>query len=115
MRIRLLLAGTVAAVVGLVSCLSRSEFSAQDEAVIRAMIDARVTNIRAGDWVKWSTQGDWVCIAILRRLTLAAGERHTGTFVWLTSPFAPGLYSFYATFSAQERHLATQPVSVRLN
>ena len=59
--------------------------------------------------------GDWVCIAILRRLTLAAGERRTETFVWLTSPFAPGAYSVYATFSAQEMHLATQPVSVRLN
>jgi hypothetical protein len=59
--------------------------------------------------------GDWICIALLRRLVLAAGERYTRTFVWLTSPFAPGEYSVHATFSAEEMSLATRPASVRLN
>ncbi len=59
--------------------------------------------------------GDWVCIAVLRKLNLAAGEPYTRTFVWLMSPLAPGAYSVYATCSAQEMHLATQPTSVRLN
>ncbi len=59
--------------------------------------------------------GDWICIALLRRLILAAGERYTRTFVWSTSAFAPGEYSVYATFSAEGVSLATRPASVRLN
>lgn len=56
-RIRMLLASGVATVLALASCQSRSaNFTPRDEAAIRAMIAARVTNIRAGDWVKWSTQ-----------------------------------------------------------
>jgi len=57
MRIRNLLLATVAAVLAVDGCRSRpTEFTAQDEATIRAMIDARITDIRAGDWDKWSTQ-----------------------------------------------------------
>lgn len=59
--------------------------------------------------------GDWMCIALLRTLNLAAGERRIQTFVWLTRPFPPGVYSVYAAFSAQEMRLATRPASVRLN
>ena len=59
--------------------------------------------------------GDWVCIAVFQRRDLAAGERQTRTFVWLTRPFPPGVYSVYAVFSAREAHLATRPASVRLN
>jgi hypothetical protein len=59
--------------------------------------------------------GDWMCIALLRTLNLAAGERRTTTFVWLTRPFPPGVYSVYAAFSAQEMRLATRPTSVLLN
>ena len=59
--------------------------------------------------------GDWFCIDVLIRLTLAAGERQTRTFAWLTSAFSSGTYSVYATFTAHEVRLATQPTSVRLN
>ena len=59
--------------------------------------------------------GGWVCIDILRRLNLAAGERYARTFVWQTGPFDAGVYSAYATFTAHETRLATRPVSVRLN
>lgn len=59
--------------------------------------------------------GDWVCIALLRRLDLAAGEQHIRTFVWLTSSFPPGVYSVYAAFSAEEVSLETRPAWVRLN
>jgi len=52
---------------------------------------------------------------LLRTLNLAAGERRTQTFVWLTRPFPPGVYSVSAAFSAQELRLATQPTSVLLN
>jgi ketosteroid isomerase-like protein len=55
MRMRFLLLGTVAASLALNGCRS-AEFTAQDEATIRAMFDTRVADIRAGDWVKWSNQ-----------------------------------------------------------
>jgi hypothetical protein len=59
--------------------------------------------------------GDWFCIAVLRRLVLAPGERYTQTFVWQTGPFVPGNYSVYATFAAEGVTLATPPASVRVN
>ena len=59
--------------------------------------------------------GDWICIAIVRRLVLTAGQRYTQTFVWQTGSFAPGNYSVYATFTAEEVKLATPAASVRLN
>jgi ketosteroid isomerase-like protein len=47
---------TVAAVT-LAACSPRpAEFSAEDEANIRAMLEARVAYIRVGDWVNWSLQ-----------------------------------------------------------
>ena len=33
-----------------------AEFTAEDQATIRKMFDARVANIRAGDWTAWSLQ-----------------------------------------------------------
>jgi hypothetical protein len=59
--------------------------------------------------------GGWMCIAVLRRLVLAPRERYTRTFVWETSPFAPGNYSVYATFAAVEVKLVTSPVLIRVN
>lgn len=53
----------IAAVVVTVGCRSRSaDFTAQDEATIRGMFDARVADIRAGDWVKWASQHAEDCI-----------------------------------------------------
>jgi intracellular proteinase inhibitor BsuPI len=59
--------------------------------------------------------GDWFCIAVLRSLVLAPGERYTHTFVWQTGPFTPGNYSVHATFAAEGVTLATPPASVRVN
>lgn len=57
MRMRFLLFSTVTASLALNGCRSRAaEFTAQDEATIRAMFDTRVADIRAGNWVKWSNQ-----------------------------------------------------------
>jgi len=59
--------------------------------------------------------GDWLCILVLIRWQLAAGEQVSRTFIWDTTPFAPGVYSAHATFSAEGVELATQPGAVRLN
>jgi len=59
--------------------------------------------------------GDWFCIAVLVSRHLAAGEHVSRAFVWDTTPFAPGVYSAHAAFSAQGVELATQPMTVRLN
>jgi ketosteroid isomerase-like protein len=56
MRVRALVAITTATMM-LEACGPRpAEFTAQDEDTIRRMFDARVANIRAGDWVAWSRQ-----------------------------------------------------------
>ncbi len=68
--------------------------------------DARgVTVVPAG--------GGWVCIAVLLRLVLAPGQQFQRTFVWETGPFAPGNYSVYATFSAEDVHLTTSAEGAR--
>ena len=55
---RMLVALSMAcAVVTLEACRPRTaEFTDEDESAIRAMFDARVASIRAGDWEKWSLQ-----------------------------------------------------------
>jgi hypothetical protein len=58
--------------------------------------------------------GDWLCIALLQRRVLAAGERFSRAFVWGTDSFAPGVYTVHATFTAEEVELTTRPVSVRV-
>ena len=59
--------------------------------------------------------GNWFCIAILTRLTLAPGERKAAPFVWNTASFVTGAYSVYGTFSAETIHLRTPRVAVQLN
>jgi hypothetical protein len=68
--------------------------------------------------------GAWGCTANLSQLDLAAGERHTWTFVWTGStefasempllPLPAGAYSINATLSAHELRLAAKPVFVQL-
>ena len=58
--------------------------------------------------------GGWICIAVLLKLLLAPGQQFQRTFVWETSPFAPGNYSVYATFSADEVSLTTPAEVVQL-
>jgi hypothetical protein len=72
-----------------------------------------VTDVRGATVVPG--RGGWICIAVLRRLLLAPGERYTRTFVWETGAFAPGSYFVHSKFAAEEVSLATRPTSVRLN
>lgn len=68
--------------------------------------------------------GGWACTAMLSRLDLAVGERRTVVLVWSGSttfasemplrPLPSGVYTVFAALSAQELHLATPSVSVRL-
>jgi ketosteroid isomerase-like protein len=56
MRLLTMLSIAVAA-TALNACRPQAaKFTDEDEASIRRMFDARVASIRAGDWVKWSTQ-----------------------------------------------------------
>jgi hypothetical protein len=59
--------------------------------------------------------GDWFCIEILKRLTLASGEHETAPFIWDTQSLVPGVYSVYGTFSAETIHLQTPQTAVQLN
>jgi len=57
MRLRFLLLVAVTASLAANGCRPQSAgFTAQDEAAIRGMFDARIADIRAGNWVKWSNQ-----------------------------------------------------------
>lgn len=59
--------------------------------------------------------GGWVCIAVLRRLNLAPGERFTRSYLWQTDALEAGVYRAHSTFNSEELRLATEPISVRLN
>ena len=59
--------------------------------------------------------GNWYCIAILRRLTLAPGETEAAPFVLDTHALPAGVYSAYGTFSADGIQLRTPPAMVQVN
>ena len=58
--------------------------------------------------------GGWVCIAIVRQITLAPGAHQTQSFVWDTQPFEPGPYAVHGTFAAEGVELATPSAAVQL-
>jgi hypothetical protein len=58
---------------------------------------------------------DWVCRLVLVRFELAPLERRTRTYVWQTGSLAPGVYSVFATFTAEQVTLTTPPTAVRVN
>jgi len=58
--------------------------------------------------------GGWVCVLIVRQMTLAPGADQTQTFVWDTHPFDTGPYAVYGTFAAEGIQLATPRAAVQL-
>jgi hypothetical protein len=59
--------------------------------------------------------GNWYCIMILRRLTLAPGESEAAPFVLDTHSLPAGVYSAYGTFSADGIQLRTPPATIQVN
>jgi hypothetical protein len=59
--------------------------------------------------------GEWFCIEIVSRLTLAPGDQKPARFTWDTSSLRAGIYSIYGTFSAQTIHLQTPRAAVELH
>lgn len=59
--------------------------------------------------------GGWVCIEIIARTTIPAGGRLSRTFEFDTAPLAPGIYSVYATFTAEGLELATPHTTIALS
>lgn len=60
------------------------------------------------------TGGDWICVAIARRLVLPPGREETASFTWDTSSFTRGVYWIYATFSGGGTRLATPRAAILL-
>jgi hypothetical protein len=58
--------------------------------------------------------GSWACIEIIAATTIPAGGRLRRSFALDTAPLAAGVYSVYATFTAQGLQLATPPTAVAL-
>ena len=58
--------------------------------------------------------GGWVCIEIIARMTIPAGGRRSQTFEFDTAPLGPGIYSVYATFTADGLQLATPHTAIAL-
>lgn len=55
MRFPITMACVAATIMALDGCGTRpAEFTAEDEATVRAMFDSTVANIRAGNWTSWS-------------------------------------------------------------
>jgi len=59
--------------------------------------------------------GDWICIDIISRITLAPGAQQTQTFLWDTHSVAPGRYAVFGTFVADGIRLSTARAAVDVN